>query len=178
MSARRRARHPRTSCSGHILEQSAGVLQPRWTTGALMSKITNDVNQVQQAVSGRRSATLIREGLSARRHAAVSCSTWTPARARVRDRRAGRRVSARPARQRVRREHPARPGRASSISSHVTAEAFTGHRIVKASRRQRPESQRFATRPQRLYRTNLKITSTVAILPPLMEFLGGLAVVA
>ena len=61
--------------------------------------------------------------------------------------------------------------------SHVTAEAFTGHRIVKAFGAEARESQRFRDASQRLYRTNLKITSTVAILPPLMEFLGGLAVV-
>src|SRR5205085_7538703 len=30
---------------------------------------------------------------------------------------------------------------------------------------------------ERLYRTNLKITSTVALLPPIMEFLGGVAVI-
>ena len=61
--------------------------------------------------------------------------------------------------------------------SHVTAEAFTGHRIVKAFGAEGRESRRFRDASQRLYRTNLKITSTVAILPPLMEFLGGLGVV-
>ena len=61
--------------------------------------------------------------------------------------------------------------------SHVTAEAFTGHRIVKAFGAEAHEGARFGARPQRLYRTNLKVTSTVSILPPLMEFLGGVAVV-
>ena len=59
--------------------------------------------------------------------------------------------------------------------SHVTAEAFTGHRIVKAFGAERHEGQRFRTASYRLYRTNLKVTSSLAILPPLMELLGGVA---
>jgi len=62
--------------------------------------------------------------------------------------------------------------------SHVTAEAFTGHRIVKAFGAEGHEETRFRGASQRLYRTNLKVTSTVAVLPPMMELLGGLAVVA
>jgi subfamily B ATP-binding cassette protein MsbA len=61
--------------------------------------------------------------------------------------------------------------------SHLTAEAFTGHRIVKAFGAEAHESSRFRRAAERLYRTNLKVTSTISILPPLMEFLGGLAVV-
>jgi subfamily B ATP-binding cassette protein MsbA len=57
------------------------------------------------------------------------------------------------------------------------AEAFTGHRIVKAFGAEAHEAQRFEAAAQRLYRTTLKVTSTVSILPPLMEFLGGVAVV-
>ena len=62
--------------------------------------------------------------------------------------------------------------------SHITAEAFAGHRIVKAFGAEGHEAQRFSRASERLYRTNLKVTSTVALLPPLMEFLGGVAVVA
>ena len=62
--------------------------------------------------------------------------------------------------------------------SHVTAEAFTGHRIVKAFGAEGHEAERFRRASERLYRTNLKVTSTLAILPPLMEFLGGVAIVA
>ena len=61
--------------------------------------------------------------------------------------------------------------------SHIAAEAFTGHRIVKAFGAEEHEGQRFGRASELLYRTNLKITSTVALLPPLMEFLGGVAVV-
>jgi subfamily B ATP-binding cassette protein MsbA len=61
--------------------------------------------------------------------------------------------------------------------SHLTAEAFTGHRIVKAFGAEKHEAERFAAASNRLYRINLKITSTVSVLPPIMEFLGGVAIV-
>jgi subfamily B ATP-binding cassette protein MsbA len=61
--------------------------------------------------------------------------------------------------------------------SHLTAEAFTGHRIVKAFGAEANEAARFGAASNRLYRTTLKITSTVSLLPPIMEFLGGLAIV-
>jgi len=62
--------------------------------------------------------------------------------------------------------------------SHLTAEAFAGHRIVKAFGGENHEASRFGAASERLYRTNLKITSTVSLLPPMMEFLGGVAIVA
>ena len=158
----------------HILDQSAGFFS-RQTTGSLMSKITNDVNQVQQAVS-ETIGDLIREGLSLVGYAAVMfyvdyrlalvCVTGAP-------------IVVYPLvrlGQRVRRSTRRGQEQLAHLS-HVTAEAFTGHRIVKAFGAEDREEQRFRDASQRLYRTNLKITSTVAILPPMMEFLGGLAVV-
>ena len=44
-------------------------------------------------------------------------------------------------------------------------------------RRRAHEAARFGAASERLYRTNLKITSTVSLLPPMMEFLGGVAIV-
>ena len=61
--------------------------------------------------------------------------------------------------------------------SHITIEAFAGHRIVKAFGAEDHETTRFKRATERLYRTNLKVTSTVSVLPPLMEFLGGVAIV-
>ena len=46
----------------HTLDQSAGFFSRR-STGQLMSRITNDVNQIQQAVS-ETLGDLLREGLS------------------------------------------------------------------------------------------------------------------
>jgi ATP-binding cassette, subfamily B, bacterial MsbA len=164
----------RNELFGHILNQSARFFSKQ-STGALMSRITNDVNQVQQAVS-ETIGDLVREGLSLIGYAAVMfyvdyrltlvCVTSAPVVVYPLVR-LGQRVRRSTRRGQEELEH----------LSHVTAEAFTGHRIVKAFGAEQRESQRFRAASQLLYRTNLKITSTVAILPPLMEFLGGLAVV-
>ena len=164
----------RNELFGHILDQSAGFFS-KHTTGGLMSRITNDVNQVQQAVS-ETVGDLIRESLSLVGYAAVMfyvdyrlaliCVTGAPIVVYPLVR-LGQRVRRSTRRGQEQLQH----------LSHVTAEAFTGHRIVKAFGAERREERRFRAASQQLYRTNLKITSTVAILPPLMEFLGGFAVV-
>jgi subfamily B ATP-binding cassette protein MsbA len=61
--------------------------------------------------------------------------------------------------------------------SHVAAEAFTGHRIVKAFGAEPREAEKFDRASFQLFRTNLKVTRVLAVLPSLMEFLGGLAIV-
>lgn len=159
----------------HTLDQSADFFSQR-TTGQLMSRVTNDVSQVQQAVS-ETIGDLLRESLALIGYAillfywdfglALVCVTGAPlvvyplVRLGQRVRRTSRRSQ----------EELER-------LSHITAEAFSGHRIVKAFGAEAHEARRFSLASDRLYRTNLKVTSTVAILPPLMEFLGGLAVVA
>src|SRR5918996_1370886 len=60
--------------------------------------------------------------------------------------------------------------------SHVAAEAFTGHRIVKAFGAERREAAKFDRASSSLFKTNLKVTRVLALLPPLMEFLGGVAI--
>jgi ATP-binding cassette, subfamily B, bacterial MsbA len=158
----------------HILNQSAGFFSRR-TSGQLMSGITNDINQIQQVVS-ETTGDLVREGLSVLAFAglmfyydaklALVVVTGAPVvvyplvRLGQRVRRTSRRVQ----------EELAH-------LSHVATEAFTGHRIVKAFGAEAHEATRFQAASQRLYRTTLKVTSTVSILPPLMEFLGGVAVV-
>ena len=159
----------------HILDQSAAFFS-RWSTGPLMSRITHDVNQVQQAVS-ETVGDLLREGLALIGYAALMfywdaglalvCITGAPLVVYPLVR-LGQRVRRSTRRSQEQVEH----------LSHIAAEAFSGHRIVKAFGAEEHEGRRFKRASELLYRTNLKITSTVAILPPLMEFLGGLAVVA
>jgi subfamily B ATP-binding cassette protein MsbA len=159
----------------HILDQSAAFFSRR-STGQLMSRITNDVSQVQQAVS-ETVGDLLREGLALFGYAALLfywdhnlalvCVTGAPVVIYPLVR-LGQRVRRSSRRSQEELEH----------LSHLAAEAFAGHRIVKAFGAEAHESRRFSRAAQLLYRTNLKITSTVALLPPLMEFLGGLAVVA
>lgn len=158
----------------HILDQSATFFS-RHTSGQLMSRITNDVNQVQQAVS-ETIGDLMREGLSLVGLAAylfyldarLALVAVTGAPLVVYPLvRFGKRIRSTTRRSQEHLEH----------LSHVTAEAFTGHRIVKAFGAEGREEDRFRQASQRLYRTNLKVTSALALLPPMMELLGGVAVV-
>jgi ATP-binding cassette, subfamily B, bacterial MsbA len=158
----------------HILDQSAAFFAQR-TSGQLMSRIMNDVSQVQQAVS-ETIGDLIREGLSAIGYAgAMFYYDWRLALVSMVGApiviyplvRLGQRVRRSTKRSQEHLEH----------LSHLTAEAFTGHRIVKAFGAERHEAERFSAASDRLYRTTLKITSTLAVLPPIMEFLGGAAIV-
>jgi subfamily B ATP-binding cassette protein MsbA len=159
----------------HILAQSAGFFSRR-TTGQLMSRITNDVNQVQQAVS-ETVGDLLREGLTLVGLAVVvfyidfklALVVVTGAPVAIYPLvRLGQRIRRTTRRSQEELEH----------LSHVTAEAFTGHRIVKAFGAEGHETTRFRRAAERLYRTNLKVMSTVSVLPPLMEFLGGFGLVA
>ena len=158
----------------HVLRQSATFFSQR-TSGQLMSGITNDVQQIQVAVS-ETVGDLLREGLAVLGYAclmfyydyklALVVVTGAPVvvyplvRLGQRVRRTSRRVQEELA-----------------YLSHITIEAFAGHRIVKAFGAEDHETARFKRATERLYRTNLKVTSTVSVLPPLMEFLGGVAIV-
>ena len=158
----------------HILDQSAAFFARR-TSGQLMSRIMNDVNQVQQAVA-ETIGDLIREGLTAVGYAgAMFYWEWRLALVSM----IGAPIVVYPLvrlGQRVRRSTRRSQEHLEQLS-HLTAEAFTGHRIVKAFGAERHEADRFAAASDRLYRTNLKVTSTVSLLPPIMEFLGGVAIV-
>jgi len=168
-------RDVRSQLFRHILNQSAAFFSRR-TVGQLMSRITNDVGQVQQAVS-ETVGDLLREGLSVIGFVALmfwydwklALVAFTGAPLVVYPLvRLGQRVRRSTRRSQEQLEH----------LSHLTAEAFAGHRIVKAFGGEGREAERFGAASERLYRTNLKITGTVSLLPPMMEFLGGVAIVA
>ena len=168
-------RDVRSQLFRHILNQSAAFFSRR-SVGQLMSRITNDVGQIQQVVS-ETVGDVLREGLSLIGFAALmfwydwklAVVTFIGAPLVVYPLvRLGQRVRRSTKRSQEQLEH----------LSHLTAEAFAGHRIVKAFGGERHEAERFGAASERLYRTNLKITSTVSILPPMMEFLGGLLIVA
>lgn len=159
----------------HILDQSAAFFSRR-STGHLMSRITNDVNQVQQAVS-ETAPDLVRETLAVAGYAgylffrnwrlALVCMTAAPliAYALVR---LGQRV----------RKTTRRSQEELSHLTHIATEGLSGHRIVKAFGAEAREAERFGAASRSLYRTNLRVTSAVSALPPLMEFIGGLAAAA
>ena len=159
----------------HILDQSAGFFS-RKSSGSLMSRITNDVNQVQQMVS-ETLGDLLRESLSLVGYAGMLFYLdWQLALVAV----TGAPLAAYPLAKFGKRIRSTTRRSQEELENltHVTAEAFTGHRIVKAFGAEAHEAGRFSRAAQKVYRTNLKVTSILATLPPLMELLGGIAVVA
>jgi subfamily B ATP-binding cassette protein MsbA len=159
----------------HILGQSAAFLSQQ-TTGRLMSRITNDVGQVQRAVS-ETMGDLARESLSLLGFAALLfyydarlalvCLTGAPLVVYPLVR-LGQRV----------RRTARRSQEALEQMSHLSAEAIGGHRIVKAFGGEGREAGKFERASQHFYRTSMKVTSVLSVLPPLMEFIGGIAFVA
>ena len=156
----------------HMLDQSAAFFSAR-TTGRLISRIINDVGQVQQAVS-ETLGDLARESLALLgfvvllfyydARLATVCLTGAPLVVYPLVR-LGQRV----------RSMTRLSQEALEQMTHVGAEAFAGHRIVKAFGAERRESAKFDDASQRLYRTNMKVTGVMSVLPPIMEFIGGLA---
>jgi len=163
----------RNQLFGHVLGQSAAFFSRR-STGQLMSRVNNDVAQVQQAVS-QTVGDLIREGMALLAYVgllfyydarlALVCLTGAPVLIYPLVR-LGQRV----------RKTTRRSQEEVEMLNHLTAEAFSGHRIVKAFGAEEREAARFRDASQHVYRTNMKVTSTVSVLPPLMEWLGGIAV--
>ena len=100
----------------HILGQSAGFFAQR-TTGQLMSRISNDVGQVQQAVS-ETIGDLARESLTLVGYAALTVLPRRAADDRLHDRRAARRLSAHPARPARAADDAAQPGGARAALAH------------------------------------------------------------
>jgi len=159
----------------HILGQSAAFFSAQ-TSGRLISRITNDVGQIQQAVS-ETMGDLARESLALIGFAgllfyydarlALVCLTGAPLVVYPLVR-LGQRV----------RRTTKRSQEALEQITHVSAEAFTGHRIVKAFGAEERETRKFQQASQHFYRTSLKVTSVLSALPPMMEFIGGLAFAA
>ncbi len=157
----------------HMLDQSAAFFSRR-AVGQLLSRINNDVGLVQRAVSetigdlARESLVLI--GSMALlfyydAKLALLCMVGAPL-AVYPLVRFGKRVRTVTRWSQEAQEH----------MSHVAAEAFAGHRIVKAFGAEGREASKFERVSATLFRTNLKVTRVLALLPPLMEFLGGIAI--
>ncbi|MGD9904422.1 MAG: ABC transporter ATP-binding protein [Vicinamibacterales bacterium] len=164
----------RTDLFEHVLGQSAAFFARR-STGQLLSRVNNDVGQVQRAVS-ETVGDMARESLTVVGYAALLvyidaglalvCLTAAPLvvypLARL-----GRRL----------RTVSRRSQEALERLSHVAGEAFAGHRIVKAFLAEPREAAKFRAASDLLYRTNMSVTGVLSVLPPLMEALGGVAIV-
>ena len=155
----------------HILGQSASFFA-HGATGKLLSRINNDVGQVQQVVS-ETAGDLARESLAIVGYAAllvfydarltIVCLTSAPLIVYPLVR-LGQRV----------RRTTRRSQEALEQLSHIGTEAFTGHRIVKAFGTEDVEAGKFVRAGWNLFRTNMKVTASLSALPPLMELIGGI----
>ena len=164
----------RTELFEHVLGQSAAFFARR-STGQLLSRVNNDVGQVQRAVS-ETVGDLARETLTVFGYAglliyldfklALVCLTAAPLVVYPLSR-LGKRL----------RNVSRRSQEALERLSHVAGEAFSGHRIVKAFLAEGREAGKFREASLDLYRTNMSVTGVLSVLPPLMEALGGVAVV-
>jgi subfamily B ATP-binding cassette protein MsbA len=162
----------RTVMFRHILGQSAAFFATQ-TTGRLMSRLTNDVAQVQRAVSDTI-GDLARESLTLVAYVAVLiyydarlavvCFTSAPLIVYPLVR-LGQRV----------RRTTRRTQEAQEQMAHVSAEALAGHRIVKAFGAESREARKFEQVSERFYRTSMRVISVLSLLPPLMEMIGGVA---
>src|SRR4029077_800934 len=159
----------------HILGQSAGCFAQR-TTGQLMSRINNDVGQVQQVVSETISD-LARESLAIIGLAAILFyyDAWLALFCLISAPlivyplvRLGQRV----------RSTSRHSQEALEQLSHISAEAFAGHRIVKAFGTEAKEAEKLGRAGYHLFRTNMKVTAALSSLPPLMELIGGFGMAA
>jgi subfamily B ATP-binding cassette protein MsbA len=158
----------------HILGQSAAFFSTQ-TVGRLLSRITNDVGMVQRAVS-ETIGDLTRESLALvffgallfyqDARLALICLTSAPLIVYPLVR-LGQSV----------RKTTRRSQEAIEHLSHVSAEALTGHRIVTAFGAEGREAARFERAASHLYRTSMQVTRDLSALPPLMEFIGGIAFV-
>jgi subfamily B ATP-binding cassette protein MsbA len=158
----------------HVLGQSVAFFTVQ-TTGRLLSRLTSDVALVQRAVS-ETMGDLARESLALIGFAALLfyydarlalvCLTGAPL-VVYPLLRLGQRV----------RRTARRSQEALEQMSHVSAEAITGHRIVKAFGAEQREASKFERASRHFYRTSMKVTSALSALPPLMEFIGGVAFV-
>jgi subfamily B ATP-binding cassette protein MsbA len=165
----------RNSLFRHILGQSAGFFA-HGATGRLLSRINNDVGQVQQVVSetagdlARESLALLGYGTLLLYYDArltIVCLTSAPLIVYPLIR-LGQRV----------RRTTRRSQEAIENLSHLSAEAFTGQRIVKAFGTEAQEAQKFGRAGYHLFRTNMKVTAALSSLPPLMELIGGIGMAA
>ncbi len=162
----------RDALYGHILGQSAGFFG-RNTVGQLLSRVSNDVGQVQRAVS-ETAGDLARESLALVGYAviliwidwrlAMLCLTGAPVIVYPLVR-LGQRIRRTARRSQEAQEH----------MSHVAAETFAAHRIVKAFGAEEREAGRFREALRHLYRTNMRVVRALSVMPPSMELLGGIA---
>jgi subfamily B ATP-binding cassette protein MsbA len=165
----------RNSLYSHVLNQSFTSLGST-STGSLMSNITTDVEKIQYAVS-EIAGDVLKEGLTVLGLAIVLfAKDWRLALLSL----VGMPLAFYPL---VRLGRRVRASSETSLRrwrdiSEILQETISGFRVVKAFGMEGFETARFRRAAARLLNVNMRITRTTAVLPPLMELVGGLALVA
>ncbi len=158
----------------HVLNQSFSFLG-RNSTGSLMSHITTDVERIQSAVS-EMAGDLLKEGLMVVGLLAILfVKDWRLALLSL----VAMPLAFYPL---VRFGRHLRASNETSLRrwrdiSEILQETISGFRVVKAFGMEAFEISRFRRAAGRLFTVNMRITRTTAVLPPLMEFVGGMALV-
>jgi subfamily B ATP-binding cassette protein MsbA len=159
----------------HILRQSFAFLG-RSSTGSLMSHITTDVEKIQAAVS-ELAGDILKEGLTVLGFLIVLFYLdWRLATLSLVGLPVMLHLLVRLG-QRLRASNETSLRRWKDISE-ILQETISGFRVVKAFGMEGFEISRFRRAAARLLNVNMQITRASAILPPLMEALGGVAFVA
>jgi len=159
----------------HVIRQSVGFFK-RNSTGTLISHITNDVEKIQQAVSEALGDLLMQSFALVGYGAllfyydfwlAVVCLVTAP-------------LAVYPLvtlGRKLRRITDTGLERWRDITN-ILHEAISGSRIVKAFRMEAFETERFENATNRLFRSNMRITRVISIMPPIMELVGGIGLAA
>jgi subfamily B ATP-binding cassette protein MsbA len=158
----------------HILNQSFSFLGRR-STGTLMSHITTDVEKIQSAVA-EIAGDLLKEGLTVVGLLVVLFyQDWWLAVITL----FGLPLALHPLLwlgRKLRSSNETSLRRWRDISE-ILQETISGFRVVKAFGMEHFEIDRFRRAAARLFHVNMKITRHTAVLPPLMEAVGGVALV-
>jgi subfamily B ATP-binding cassette protein MsbA len=162
----------RNDLYGRLIYQSAGYYD-RITTGELMSRLTNDVDKIQQAVSGSLGdlveelfilIALIVSVFVIDWHLALASLVVTPL-ALVPLAAFSRQLKKKSLQGQVRMAR----------IYELLHETISGHRIVKAFTTEQFEIKRFLQATTSYFKTNIKLARIGSMASPFMEFIGGIA---
>ena len=164
----------RCAVYSHILDQSFDFFSKR-TTGSLMSHITTEIEKIQTAM-GEIAGDLLKEGLTVLGLAILLFTIdWKLAFVALVLMPAAFAPLIRLGR-RLRSSNETSMRRWKDISN-ILQETISGFRVVKAFGMENFERARFEKALERLQSASMRITRTNAVLPPLMEGVGGVSVV-
>ena len=159
----------------HVIRQSVSFFKSQ-PTGTLISHITNDVEKIQQAVSGAMGDLLMQSFALLGYGAlvfyydwklAIFCFVIAP-------------LAIYPLvtlGRKLRRRTDTGLERWRDITN-ILHETISGSRIVKAFRMEASETKRFVGATDSLFRTNMRITRVISMMPPIMELVGGFGMAA